>query len=266
VVRSRSAAIAERLPLTPLRRTSLAGRGGEVDRPIVVVCGVPVVRIANTDVGVPAVLDLGQLRSAGGAAPVLRLSAHSRPADPLAARQPKGERDRRKHEAHSLKFGAVSITLVVKEIEASKAFPRRMFRLSDVAMDSENLLPISQLERAHFRDSHVVRTLIQQIVLLKDAGQRRVALRDLVARLIAADELETAVCAARLAPDLTPLSFMNNVDPFLKAELLLTVVDQLLEQQHFTRATQLLDEARLCRRIFAATSGMICCKKSRGFS
>ena len=154
--------------------------------------------------------------------------------------------DRHPYEAHSLIFGAVSITLVVKESEASKAFPRRMFRLSDVAMDSEHLLPISQLERAHFRDSDVVHTLIQKIVLLKDAGQRRVALRDLVARLIAADELETAVGAARLAPDLTPLSFMNNVDPFLKADLLLTVVDQLLEQQHFTRATQLLDEARLC--------------------
>ena len=114
-------------------------------------------------------------------------------------------------------------------------------------MDSENhLLSIRTLERAHFSNADVVRTLLQQIVLLKDAGQRRVALRDLVAQLIAAEELEAAVSAARLARDLTPLSFMNNVDPFLKAELLLAIVDRLLHQQHFTRATQLLDEARLC--------------------
>jgi hypothetical protein len=119
-------------------------------------------------------------------------------------------------------------------------------RMERDILDSENLLPIRKLDRAHFYDSDVVHRLLQQIVLLKDAGQRRVALRDLVAQLIAADQLEAAVSATRLAPDLTPLPFMNNVDPFLKAELLLAIVDRLLEQQHFTRATQLLDEARLC--------------------
>ena len=64
-------------------------------------------------------------------------------------------------------------------------------------MDSENLLSIRTLECAYFSNADVVRTLLQQIVLLKDAGQRRVALRDLVAQLIAAEELEAAVSAAR---------------------------------------------------------------------
>ena len=117
---------------------------------------------------------------------------------------------------------------------------------SDITMDPKNPLSISTMERVHCFDSDAVHTHTQQIVLLKDAGQRRVALRDLVAQLIAADELEAAVSAARLASDLTPLSFVNNVDPFLKAELLLAIVDRLLEQQHLTRVTQLLDEARLC--------------------
>jgi hypothetical protein len=50
--------------------------------------------------------------------------------------------------------------------------------MSAISMDSENLLSIRTLERAHFSNADVVRTLLQQIVLLKDAGQRRVALRD----------------------------------------------------------------------------------------
>lgn len=113
-------------------------------------------------------------------------------------------------------------------------------------MDSENRLPISSLGRARFNDADFVSALLQQIVLLKDPGQRRVALRDLVVQLISVDELEAAVSAARLAPDLTPLPFMNNVAPFLKTELLLAIVDRLLEQQCLTRAIQLLDEAGLC--------------------
>lgn len=113
-------------------------------------------------------------------------------------------------------------------------------------MDSENWLSSDMLERTRFYDADVVHALLQQIVLLKDPGRRRVALRELVAQLIAANELEAAVSATRLAPDLTPLPFVNNIDPFLKAELLLTIVDRLLEQQRLTRATQLLDEARLC--------------------
>ncbi|HMQ34065.1 MAG TPA: hypothetical protein PKD53_25250 [Chloroflexaceae bacterium] len=113
-------------------------------------------------------------------------------------------------------------------------------------MDSENLPPISMPERARFADADAVSALIQQIVLLADPGRRRVALRDMVAQLLAADELEAAVSAARLAPDLTPLPFVNTCDPFLKAELLLAIIDRLLEQQRLTRAIQLLDEARLC--------------------
>lgn len=96
-----------------------------------------------------------------------------------------------------------------------------------------------------FHDPEFVHALIQRIVLLQSAGERRLALRALVQRLLAVDELEAAVSAARLASDLTPGTFVNDVDYWLKGSLLVAIADQLLDQQRGERAVQLLDEAGL---------------------
>lgn len=112
-------------------------------------------------------------------------------------------------------------------------------------MHIPNVAALQQLPRAHFHNPEVVRAIIQQIVLMEGAGQRRIMLAALVEQLIAAGELEEAVYAARLAPVLTPHTFVNDVDYFLKESLLLLIVDQLLDQQQLERAVQLLDEAAL---------------------
>lgn len=112
---------------------------------------------------------------------------------------------------------------------------------------------IEQLAPEQFHNREMVRAIIHQIVLLKQERvgalfphQRRLAaLQALVQGLMAADELEEAISAARLAGDLAPHNFINTVDPFLKGRLLLAIAGRLLEQQNVTRAIQLLDETWL---------------------
>jgi tetratricopeptide (TPR) repeat protein len=112
---------------------------------------------------------------------------------------------------------------------------------------------ILELEPVRFHNPELVRVLIQQIVLIKGERvgalfphQRRLAaLSALVEQLVAVDELEQAVGAARLATALAPCNFINTVQPFLKGEMFLAIADRLLAQRNSTRAVQLLDEAWL---------------------
>jgi hypothetical protein len=112
-------------------------------------------------------------------------------------------------------------------------------------MHIQDAQAIRQLALVHFHNPALVRAITQQIVLFEGAHNRRQALSALVDQLLAAGELDAAVSAARLAPDLTPSTFVNNVNYWLKSSLLLEIVDRLLNQQDLVRAVQLLDEATL---------------------
>ncbi|HET9224281.1 MAG TPA: hypothetical protein VFO07_17340, partial [Roseiflexaceae bacterium] len=104
---------------------------------------------------------------------------------------------------------------------------------------------IRQLALGHFHNPELVRAIAQQIALIEGAHNRREALSALVDQLLAAGELDVAASAARLAPELTPSTYVNNVDYWLQSSLLLEIVDRLLERQDLVRAAQLLDEAAL---------------------
>jgi hypothetical protein len=76
-------------------------------------------------------------------------------------------------------------------------------------MHIQDAQAIRQLALAHFHNPALVRAITQQIVLFEGAHNRRQALSALVDQLLAAGELDAAVSAARLAPDLTPSTFVN---------------------------------------------------------
>lgn len=104
---------------------------------------------------------------------------------------------------------------------------------------------IQQLALERLHDPEVVGSTIQQIMLIEGAYNRRQALSALVGKLLAADLIDSAVSTARLAPDLTPSTFVNDVDYWLKSSLLLAIVDRLLDRHERDHAAQLLDEATL---------------------
>lgn len=107
----------------------------------------------------------------------------------------------------------------------------------------QNAQSIRQLPTECFHDPAIVGAITNAIMLLENVSNRRQALSALVDRLLDVAEIDAAVSAARMAPDLTPHHYVNNVDPWFKNALLLKIADRMLDRNNLSGALPVLDEA-----------------------